>query len=291
MPQGTIIKGIGGFYYVKSGDTVYECRARGKFRRENICPMVGDLVEILCQNGSCTIEDILPRKTVLIRPPVANVEQAVIVFAASHPEPSLNLLDRMLLLAEHSRLKIVICINKIDLVSTEDIEELSSPYAAAGYNVIFTSKITGAGIDSLKESLSGRISVFAGPSGVGKSSLLNSVDGAFSLKTGSVSDKIGRGRHTTRQVELLKMDGGGYVLDSPGFSSLDIDFMKIDELEHLFPEFGRFIDGCRFSHCSHIDEPGCAVKKAVAEGKIDRKRYDSYKWFYDEITRTGRKYK
>lgn len=291
MPQGTIIKGISGFYYVKSGDTVFECRARGKFRRENVSPLTGDTVEILSQNGSCTIENILPRRTQLIRPPVANVEQAVIVFAASLPDPNLNLLDRMLLLAEHSHLKIVICINKVDLSESTYISELSAPYRDAGYKVIYTSKITGEGIDDLKEELSKKVSVFAGPSGVGKSTLLNAVNPEFSLKTGSISDKIGRGKHTTRQVELLKMESGGYVVDSPGFSSLSIDFIGIDELENLFPEFGRFLNLCRFSKCHHINEPGCAVKKAVSDRLINKKRYDSYIWFYNEIAKLGRKYK
>lgn len=291
MPQGTIVKGIGGFYYVRSGDTVFECRARGKFRRENISPLVGDNVEILCQNGSCTIENIMQRKTRLLRPPVANVEQAVIVFAACQPDPNLNLLDRMLLLAEYNHLKIVICINKIDLSDSKTIEELTAPYICAGYRVICTSKITGDGLDSLKSELTGKMSVFAGPSGVGKSTLLNSVNPGFSLKTGSISDKIGRGKHTTRQVELLQMEGGGYVVDSPGFSSLDIDFIDLDELQNMFPEFGRFVNLCRFTGCHHINEPGCAVKNAVSKGLINKKRYDSYIWFYNEIDKLGRKYK
>ena len=291
MPQGTIIKGIGGFYYVKSNDTVFECRARGKFRKGNISPMTGDTVEILCQNGSCTIENILPRKTQLLRPPVANVEQVVIVFAASLPDPNPNLLDRMLLLAEHSHLKIVICINKVDLKDKGYISELAAPYMDAGYKVVYTSKITGEGIDILKGELSGKVSVFAGPSGVGKSTLLNAVNPKLSLKTGSISDKIGRGKHTTRQVELLRMEGGGYVVDSPGFSSLDIDFINLDELENLFPEFRKFLNQCRFSQCHHINEPNCAVKKAVSEKLINKRRYDSYVWFYNEIAKLGRKYK
>lgn len=291
MPQGIIIKGIGGFYYVKIDNRIIECRARGKFRNEKITPLVGDIVEITVQNNSGAISNILPRKTQLIRPLVANVDQAIIVFAAASPDPNMDLLDRFLLLAEYNSLEMIICINKIDLMDIEQIDELLIPYKNGGYKVVYTSTRTGYGIEELKSSLKQRITVFAGPSGVGKSSLLNSLDPSFNTKTGEISSKIGRGKQTTRHTELLELKVGGYVLDTPGFSSLDIDFISKEEIEHLFREFDDYIGQCRFTGCSHISEPDCAVKEAVEENNINEKRYNSYVRLYNEIKKIGRNYK
>lgn len=288
MPRGMIVKGISGFYYVKTENIILECKARGKFKNKKITPLVGDMVEISLQNGGCVIDDILPRKTELVRPPAANVDQAVVVFAAARPDPKYELLDRFLLLCEYNSLDVVICINKIDLADREEIDRMLLPYRDGGYMVLYTSTLTGKGIEELKGVLKDRITVFAGPSGVGKSSLLNSLQPSFSVKTGEISEKIGRGKQTTRHTELLELKDGGYVLDTPGFSSLDIDFIDKMELQQLFPEFSDFIDLCRFTGCSHVAEPDCAVKDAVSKKSINVSRYESYVRLFNELKKVRR---
>ncbi|KXG75990.1 putative ribosome biogenesis GTPase RsgA [Thermotalea metallivorans] len=290
MIDGTIVKGIGGFYYVNTGDKIYECKARGKFRKEKITPLVGDCVKITVDglSGQGVIEEILDRKTELIRPPVANVDHAVVVFAVHQPEPNLSLLNRFLILAESQEIDITICLNKMDLAQHEDLCSLTDIYRRIGYEVIMTSTKQNIGIEDLKGRLENRITVFAGPSGVGKSSLLNSIQPNLKLQTGEVSQKIERGKHTTRHVELLALDFGGWVLDTPGFSSLHLDFIEADGLQYLFREFHDFIGTCKFNGCKHLSEPGCAIKKALENHQIYPSRYESYTQLYEEIMQSRR---
>jgi len=289
MPQGIIVKGVGGFYYVKTDDRTVECKARGKFRSEKMSPLVGDIVDIEEQGGSGVIENILPRKTELIRPPVANVDQAIIVFAATKPDPNFELLDKFLLLCHKNNLDIIICINKIDLMDISEVDDLFSFYKDSGFTLIYTSTITGFGIAEIKRKLKDKITVFAGPSGVGKSSLANSIQPSLNMKTGEISKKIGRGKQTTRHTELQELDGGGFIVDTPGFSSLNIDFIDKENISYFFPEFSEYIGLCKFSSCAHITEPGCAIKEAVEKKLINIRRYDSYKKLYNEIIEKQRR--
>lgn len=291
MSRGRIIKGIGGFYYVRLGDVTVECKARGKFRNEKISPLIGDIVDIVEKNNSYVIDYIAPRKNVLIRPPVANVDQAIIVFAATKPEPNLYLLDRFLVLSEFNCLDVIICINKADLLELTVIRSLLIPYEAAGYRVIYTSTLTKYGIDELKQCLKDRTTVFAGPSGVGKSSLINAMQPGLSLKTGILSDKIERGKHTTRHSELMELEGDGYVVDTPGFSVLDINFLNKEKIQQLFPEFDEYIGRCKYTGCLHINEPDCAIKTAAFNNKISNERYNSYVRMYTDISKLRRSYK
>ncbi|AOT68412.1 ribosome small subunit-dependent GTPase A [Geosporobacter ferrireducens] len=290
MIEGTIIKGIGGFYYVRVENKIYECRARGRFRKEKITPLVGDHVHISVDNASKqgVIEGIMDRKTELIRPPVANVDQAVIVFAIQQPDPKLSLLDRFLILAENEDLDVVICLNKIDLEAKEELQRLRMIYEQIGYQVIATSTKVKMGVEDLKECLKNQTTVFAGPSGVGKSSLLNSIQPNLALQTGEISQKIERGKHTTRHVELLPLEFGGWVLDTPGFSSLQVDFIDKEELQYLFKEFNEYLDRCKFQPCNHINEPDCAVKRALEHGHIHISRYESYRQLLEEIEQARR---
>lgn len=290
MNDGIIVKGIGGFYYVNTGDKIYECKARGKFRKEKITPLVGDRVKITVHgpSGQGVIEEILDRKTELIRPPVANVDHAVVVFAVHQPEPNLSLLNRFLVLAESQEIDITICLNKTDLAWDENLCSLTDIYRRIGYEVIMTSTKQNIGIEDLKGRLKNKITVFAGPSGVGKSSLLNSIQPNLKLQTGEVSQKIERGKHTTRHVELLALDFGGWVLDTPGFSSLHLDFIEADGLQYLFREFNDFIGACKFNGCRHLSEPDCAIKKALENHQICPSRYESYTQLYEEIMQSRR---
>ncbi|MCT4621387.1 MAG: ribosome small subunit-dependent GTPase A [Marinisporobacter sp.] len=289
MISGIITKGIGGFYYVKAKDEIYECRARGKFRKEKVTPLVGDRVKISINQASKQgmVEEIIPRDMEFIRPPVANVNQAIIVFAVKRPDPHLMLLDRFLAMAENEEIDVVICFNKIDL-DEEYFIELKNMYRDTGYKVLGTSVKLGIGIDQFKEILKDKITVFAGPSGVGKSSLLNATQPNLSLKTGEISEKNKRGKHTTRHVELLELDFGGWVLDTPGFSSLNLDFIEENELQYLFREFTPFIGKCKFTGCKHVNEPKCAVKKALEENNISQSRYGSYMQLLKEINQKRR---
>ena len=294
MINGKIIKGIGGFYYVDTEKGLYECRARGIFRKNKITPLVGDRVSISVvdkENKKGVVEEIEKRDTELVRPPIANVDKALIVFAIKNPAPNLSLLDRFIVLAEKENLEIVIVFTKVDLdTDGELLGELKDIYEVSGYKVISVSNKLKLNIDKIKEELKENTVVFAGPSGVGKSSLLNEVDKNFELKTGEVSDKIKRGKHTTRHAELLKLECGGMVADTPGFSSLTLDDIDESELKEYFIEFDKY-DECRFgSRCIHENEPSCAVKEAVENGDISKKRYESYIQLLNEIRSGKRRY-
>ena len=294
MINGKIIKGIGGFYYVDTENGLYECRARGIFRKNKIAPLVGDRVSISVvdeENKKGVVEEIEERETELVRPPIANVDKALIVFAIKNPSPNLSLLDRFIVLAEKENLEIVIVFTKVDLdTDGELLGELKDIYEVSGYKVISVSNKLKLNIDKIKEELKENTVVFAGPSGVGKSSLLNEVDKNFELKTGEVSDKIKRGKHTTRHAELLKLECGGMVADTPGFSSLTLDDIDESELKEYFIEFDKH-DDCRFgSRCIHENEPSCAVKEAVENGEISKKRYESYIQLLNEIRSGKRRY-
>ena len=294
MINGKIIKGIGGFYYVDTENGLYECRARGIFRKNKITPLVGDRVSISVvdeENKKGVVEEIEERDTELVRPPIANVDKALIVFAIKNPSPNLSLLDRFIVLAEKENLEIVIVFTKVDLdTDGELLGELKDIYEVSGYKVISVSNKLKLNIDKIKEELKENTVVFAGPSGVGKSSLLNEVDKNFELKTGEVSDKIKRGKHTTRHAELLKLECGGMVADTPGFSSLTLDDTDESELKEYFIEFDKY-DDCRFgSRCIHENEPSCAVKEAVENGEISKKRYESYIQLLNEIRSEKRRY-
>ena len=294
MINGKIIKGIGGFYYVDTENGLYECRARGIFRKNKITPLVGDRVSISVvdeENKKGVVEEIEERDTELVRPPIANVDKALIVFAIKNPSPNLSLLDRFIVLAEKENLEIVIVFTKVDLdTDGELLGELKDIYEVSGNKVISVSNKLKLNIDKIKEELKENTVVFAGPSGVGKSSLLNEVDKNFELKTGEVSDKIKRGKHTTRHAELLKLECGGMVADTPGFSSLTLDDIDESELKEYFIEFDKY-DECRFgSRCIHENEPSCAVKEAVENGDISKKRYESYIQLLNEIRSGKRRY-
>ncbi len=281
MTKGIITKGIGGFYYIKTSEGVIECKARGIFRKNKIIPMVGDKVVINKEAG--VIEKIEERQNSLIRPAVSNIDMAMIVFALRKPNPNLNLLDKFLVMIEKEEIHASICFNKIDISEEEDIEVIKNIYRNTGYEIVYTSAKTNKGVDELKDLLKDKISVFAGPSGVGKSTLLNEIQPGLSLQTGDISEKTKRGKHTTRHVELIDLASGGMVLDTPGFTSLDIQAIEKEELQYYFPEIETFIGQCKFNGCCHINEPECMVKEKVKEGYISEKRYASYKSIYEEI--------
>ena len=283
MAEGTIFKALSGFYYVKSAGKTYQCRARGRFRHTNVTPLVGDRVEFTAAGDAGTVVEILPRKNVFQRPPVANMDLMVLMAANVIPVTEPFLIDRMSVIARHKGIDVVICINKCDL---DPGDELYSIYTSAGFTVIRTSAVTGEGIDELSAVLRGRVSVFSGNSGVGKSCVLNALDPSFSIETGEVSRKLGRGRHTTRHVELFETRGGAVIADTPGFSAFDVEKMDLDcagDLEHAFPEFEKFIPGCRFTGCSHTKESGCAVLEAVREGLVQPSRHRSYVRLYEQL--------
>ena len=281
---GKIIKGIGGFYYVvcENGIT-YECKAKGVFRNRKIKPLVGDNVEIEIldeEKNLGNIEDILPRFNWLNRPAVANVDQTVIIFAVSAPAPNFNLLDRFLINMEQHEVPTVICFNKVDLEGFRQSEDICRSYTKSGYEVLFISAESGYGIDVLEAVIKGKTTVFAGPSGVGKSSTLNSLFPDANVQTGGLSEKIQRGKHTTRHSELMFVDDDTYIMDTPGFSSLYTEGIEAEDLKLYFPEIAAYTGTCKFNMCNHISEPGCLVKKAVSDGRISKMRYDDYvmKW-------------
>lgn len=284
---GKIIKGIAGFYYVYvEDDGVYECKAKGAFRKEKIKPLVGDDVEIDViskEEMTGNVISILPRKSELIRPAVANVDQALLIFATKNPEPNLNLLDRFLCMMEEQGLPIIICFNKDDLADEGFEEAMRTTYEPAGYRVIFCSAKQDQGVELIKEILKGKTSTVAGPSGVGKSSIVNKLTEGHTMETGEVSEKIGRGKHTTRHSELLYLGDETYIMDTPGFSSLFVPKVEPVDLYTLFPEFIEPASYCKFTGCAHDKEPQCGVKDAVAEGKIAQSRYDNYLQIYGEM--------
>lgn len=291
MYSGRLIKGIGGFYYVDINGEIFECKARGLFRKKKVVPVVGDYVEIDIideENKKGVIEKIDTRHNELIRPSVSNIDQAIVVFAVTQPDPHLSLLDRFLVLAESQKLNIIICLNKIDLLKEEEYREIVNIYTSAGYKVILTSSKQNIGISDLREELKNKTTVFAGPSGVGKSTLLNYIHPGLKLQTGEISIKIARGKHTTRHAELMAVEEDGWVVDTPGFSSLNMDFIHEDDLHFHFPEFVPYMDNCKFNSCKHINEPSCGVKEAVTLGKISKNRYTSYIQFIDEIRKSRR---
>ena len=286
--QGKIMKGIAGFYYVDVvGSGIYECKAKGIFRKEKKKPLVGDNVEIAVLDEAAregNLVQILPRKNELIRPAVANVDQALIIFAMEDPKPNYMLLDRFLIMMEMQKVPAVICMNKTDLGTAKEMEEFRSAYEKAGYKVVFTSVKEPEGLDAFSELLKDKTTVVAGQSGVGKSSLINQVQKEISMETGETSKKLGRGRHTTRHSQLIRIDCDTYIMDTPGFSSLDVDFVNIkaEDLRLCFPEFHEYEGECRFLGCSHTHEPGCAVKAAPEEGKFSGLRYQNYITMYKE---------
>lgn len=290
MLEGIILKGYAGFYYVKTkcGQEV-ECSLRGRFRKEKVNFLPGDFVMFSKINDSQgVIEDLLPRQTELLRPPVANVDQVILVISLADPPADLVLLDRLLVYLEQARIAPVICFNKCDL-APEAVAQTVSIYAKVGYHHVVTSVKLGEGIAQLLEFLTDHISVFAGPSGVGKSSLLNALNPDFRLNTGEVSNKARRGKHTTRHTSLLTLNGG-YVADTPGFSRIDLPDVSREELSFLFPEMDGYRDKCRFNTCLHHKEPDCMVKGAVETGEINQARYSNYLRFLEEVIATERRY-
>lgn len=290
--QGKIIKGIAGFYYVHVVESgVYECKAKGIFRKEKIKPLVGDNVEIDVINESektGNITEILPRKNELIRPAVANIDQALIVFAVTSPKPHLNLLDRFLIMMESKSIPVTLCFNKKDLADEKEWELLKETYEACGYPVIFTSAAKEENIDQVRKIMEGKTTALAGPSGVGKSSLINLLDPNANMETGEISRKIERGRHTTRHSELFSIGGETYIMDTPGFGSLYVNDFEKEDLKDYFREFRPYEGSCRFQGCSHIHEPGCEVKEALSEGFIPKSRYENYLEMYRELEQKKR---
>lgn len=285
--RGKIIKGIAGFYYVHDGHSkIYECKAKGVFRNRHIKPLVGDDVEItiLDETGrSGNIDEVLERRNQLVRPAVANVDQALVVFSVTHPKPNLNLLDRFLVMMQAQEIPVRICFNKSDLDDGEALEEYRNIYARAGCPVYFTSACTAAGLEQLHEILRGKTTVLAGPSGVGKSSLTNLIQPKAAMETGKISEKIQRGKHTTRHAELFYVEMNTYLMDTPGFSSMYIEDMEAIELKEFFPEFAELEAECKFLGCVHIGEKVCGVKSAVAAGHISASRYENYRLLYQEL--------
>ena len=285
--QGKIIKGIAGVYYVHVVESgVYECKAKGVFRKDGLNPLVGDNVEMEVtheKDMEGNIMKILPRKNELVRPAVANIDQALVVFAVAKPKPHFNLLDRFLVMMEAKEIPVVLCFNKADIAKDPEIAALKNIYEECGYPLLFTSAKEEENIDGLEECLRGKTTAIAGPSGVGKSSLINLLQDEVKMETGSISRKIERGKHTTRHSELIMLGKDSYIMDTPGFSSLYVDDIGKEELKYCFPEFAPYEGKCRFNGCGHIHEPGCAVKQAVEEGKIHRVRYDDYAMMYREL--------
>lgn len=281
--NGKIIKGIGGFYYIKTDEGLIECKARGKFRHKDIKPMVGDDVTIKIENGKGVIEEIHKRTSELIRPTVANVSLAFIVFAVKNPDINFDLLNKFLILCEYNNIEVVVCLNKVDLVSEEERDEIKKRINDIGYEVLYINAKEGIGIERLKERIQGNITVLCGPSGAGKSTLINQLADKEHMETGSVSVKLGRGKHTTRHSELIEIEDG-YIVDTPGFSTLEIkDLMDKNDLKYCFPEFTEYNDKCKYRGCLHYKEPKCVLKEAVEEGKVNKYRYDFYVKSLEEI--------
>lgn len=282
LQQGLVVKALSGFYYVQLQDgAIVECRARGRFRKDQTSPLVGDIVAISREHGKGMVEEILPRKNYFIRPAVANLDALVILASCVIPITEPFLIDRIAAIAGHQNVPVILCVNKCDL---DDGGGLVRIYKHAGYQVVQTSAETGEGIAELHRVIHGKIVAFTGNSGVGKSSVLNRLDSEFQIRVGEVSDKLGRGRHTTRHVELYRLPDGTYVADTPGFSSFDteqMEFILKENLQYAFPDFAPYLGTCQFHDCAHLHEPGCNVLAAVADGRIEKTRYDSYVRLYE----------
>lgn len=291
--QGKIVKGIAGFYYVHvPGIGVYECKAKGIFRKDKKKPLVGDdvTIEAISQEEKTgNVTEILPRKNVLIRPAVANIDQALVIFAIARPKPNLNLLDRFLITMKHQGVSAVICFNKQDISDEKERRTLLEAYEKSGNQILFASAYTQEGIEQIRTLLHGKTTAVAGPSGVGKSSIINILQPKAGMETGSISKKIDRGRHTTRHSELIALEDGTYIMDTPGFSSLYLQDLEKEDLKNYFAEFDLYEKECRFQGCMHIHEPDCGVKKALEEGKISRIRYENYVELFQEL-REKRRY-
>ena len=292
--DGKIIKGIGGFYYVKTADGVYECKARGVLRKDKKKPLVGDdvVIEVLDKEQLLgNLLDIYPRKSELLRPAVANIDQALIIFAVTSPQPPLNLVDRMLILLEQQGLPCAVAFNKADLDENGEGEKFRKIYESAGYKVFIISARENKGLEELHEFLKGKTTTVAGPSGVGKSSLINLLAGREVMETGDISEKIDRGKHTTRHSEIFYLDDETYICDTPGFSSLELYMAGIEkeDLWKCYPEFIPEEQYCRFGGCAHVHEPGCGIKEAVSEGRIAAERYENYCQLYEGL-KNRRKY-
>ncbi len=285
--QGKILKGIAGFYYVHVVESgVYECKAKGIFRKDKIKPLVGDNVEIEVldeEEKTGNIIEILPRKNELIRPAVANIDQALVIFAVTEPEPHFNLLDRFLIMMERKEIPVTLCFNKKDIALDSQVEKLKEIYQSCGYPVLFCSALLEENIEEIKNQLRGKITAVAGPSGVGKSSIINRLQSGVQMETGEISKKIARGRHTTRHSELIEIEKDTFIMDTPGFSSLYVNDFEKQELKYYFREFEPYEGMCRFQGCDHVHEPGCAVKDALEQGKIHTVRYEDYLEMYKEL--------
>lgn len=301
MPEGIIIKALSGYYYVKplkggliaTEEKDVQCRGRGILKKKGIAPLVGDrIIYMLTENGEGMVDELLPRDSELIRPQVANVKLAVLLFSVREPDMNLNLLDKFLVHIEHSGLDTLIVLTKQDLADDEGqaTEAVKALYEQIGYEVMVTSSLNGSGADELRKRLGGIISVFSGQSGVGKSTLLNRLVPGLELETGEISLRLGRGRHTTRHVELMDIGNGGFVADTPGFSQLDFLELGVDELSECFREFASYAENCKFRGCSHLHEPGCKVIEALQAGEIADSRYEHYKLFYNEMKDKKRRY-
>ncbi|MBZ5749826.1 MULTISPECIES: ribosome small subunit-dependent GTPase A [Metabacillus] len=287
MPQGKIVKALSGFYYVQDGERLIQCRGRGVFRKNKVTPLVGDEVEYQADNDQeGYVLEVFSRKNELIRPPICNVDQAILVFSAVEPDFSTSLLDRFLVLIEANDINPVIVISKMDLILTDEVKEkvlsFAKDYEKIGYNVVLTSTVESTVGKDLLPILNDKISVFAGQSGVGKSSLLNVLRPELELKTDDISTHLGRGKHTTRHVELIAV-GSGFVADTPGFSSLEFTGIEVEDLTYCFPEMHERSGNCKFRGCTHVKEPACAIKEAVESGEIPQYRYEHYLTFVEEI--------
>lgn len=284
MAKGKITKGIGGFYYVDTGNEIYECKARGNFRKQKITPLVGDNVEIsINNNAENTIDTIYPRKNEIIRPPLANLDQLFIVASLVEPKINTTIIDNLTAIAEYKGIEPIIVITKTDLETSAD--KYKNIYESAGFKVVICNNITGEGADEIRNLLNNKCSAFTGNTGVGKSTLLNNVFPNLELKTGEISKKLGRGKHTTRHCELFKTNNG-YIADTPGFSSLEfkqIEKILKDDLPYCFREFEEYLGNCKFSTCTHINDKGCAIAEAVNNGKINKSRHESYILMYNEV--------
>ncbi len=287
MPLGVILKGIGGFYYVKdeNNNIVYECKPRGIFRKDSVTPLPGDKVDfsILDEQGRIgSIDHILPRFSELVRPSIANIDQMVIVVSTKAPNTDFMLLDKLLITAEKKRLNVIICINKIDL-EDEVAKNISGIYSKVGYDCIEVSSVLNVGYELLQEKLKGHISCLAGQSGVGKSTILNHIMDSWVMETGSISNKLERGKHTTRHAEILELKYGGFVADTPGFSSFELEDIRYNDIENYYREFKKYLNTCKFTSCSHITEPKCSIREAVERGEIDSGRFQRYTHIYNAL--------